>query len=295
MNLQQWRWALLGVATLLVFVLAGCAGGTTQGETVSASQAPGGGAQLVVEGDTPGEATVGVTATREATQVPATQVPATATHIPPTEEPPTSTPQEKTASTICSPLEGHAIDELRLIVSAPYDPPPPGKEERHHGVDFSYYRRGVRTSIQGVGVQAVLDGVVAASGIDTYPYGNFVIIETAWDLVPAWLIEQTDLANGQSLYLVYAHMEEAPQVALGETIGSCQLIGAVGVSGNAVEPHLHLEARVGPAGIDFPEGMAFYHTQTTEAERENYTRWRTGGEFLHFDPMTILVPRPESS
>jgi len=67
-----------------------------------------------------------------------------------------------------------------------------------------------------VGVQAVLEGVVVASGIDTYPYGNFVIIETAKDRVPAWLGEQTSLEIGQSLYLLYAHLEEAPRVGLGE-------------------------------------------------------------------------------
>jgi len=191
---------------------------------------------------------------------------------------------------ICSPLEGHSLDELREIISAPYAPPPLGKEERHHGVDFSYYRRGERLSIQGVGVQSVLPGTVRASISGAFPYGNFVIVETQSSDLSESLQEVLGIKQGESLYLLYAHMQDEPMVILGEELQACQSIGYVGKSGNAVEPHLHLEARLGPPGQLFTE-MAFYSTQTTELERENYVLWRTSGEFQHLDPMKILGGR----
>jgi hypothetical protein len=34
--------------------------------------------------------------------------------------------------------------------------------------------------------------------------------------------------------------------------------------------------------------MGFYKADDTEEERSNYVRWRTSGEFRHFDPMRVL-------
>jgi murein DD-endopeptidase MepM/ murein hydrolase activator NlpD len=82
-------------------------------------------------------------------------------------------------------------------------------------------------------------------------------------------------------------MADEPQVKPGEEIFECTLLGAVGKSGNAGIPHLHLETRIGPPGVMF-EAMAYYSTQTSEVERLNYERWRTGGEFVHFDPMLLF-------
>jgi len=189
---------------------------------------------------------------------------------------------------LCSPLHDHLIQELQEFVSAPYDPPPPGKEQRHHGVDFSYYQRGERQSIQGVGVQSVLPGVVAAAISESFPYGNFVIIETPFTDVPSETREQLEIKEGESLYLLYAHMEDSPLVNLGDRVAACQLLGSVGKSGNAGIPHLHLEARTGPSGAVF-EAMAYYTTRTTEEERSNYELWRTSGEFVHFDPMLLFL------
>jgi len=190
-------------------------------------------------------------------------------------------------SKICSPLQDHAIKDLPDIVSAPYAPPPPGKEQRHHGVDFSYYHHGNRDSILGVVVQSIFNGKVAAAISDSFPYGNFVIVETDYKDIPSALKEQFDINESQSLYLLYAHLKDRPLVTLGDTVTACQPIGAVGKSGNAGIPHLHLEARIGPSSTVF-NSMAFYQTTTTEEERNNYERWRTGGEFNHFDPMLLF-------
>ena len=188
---------------------------------------------------------------------------------------------------ICSPLEIHGLAELREITSDPYRPPPPGKDMRHHGVDFSYYTRGERTTIQGVGVQSVLAGRVAASLSDTFPFGNLVIIETSNQALPQAVKSTLGLTPEQSLYLLYAHMDAPPLVAPGSQVAACQLIGQVGKSGNAVEPHLHLEVRSGPPGATF-DSLGYYQAENTEQEKANYLLWRTSGVFQHMDPMLLL-------
>jgi murein DD-endopeptidase MepM/ murein hydrolase activator NlpD len=189
---------------------------------------------------------------------------------------------------VCSPLSIHPLEELPEIISDPYRPPPPGKEQRHHGVDFSYYRRGERLTIQGVGVQSVLPGIVAASLTETFPYGNVVIIETPYDSLPDHLVAALNIAPGFSIYTLYAHMDQPTDLDQGEQLDACQLLGEVGVSGNTVEPHLHLEMRLGAPGERFTS-LGFYKADDTEEERSNYLRWRTSGEFQHFDPMLVLT------
>ncbi len=191
------------------------------------------------------------------------------------------------AFAICTPIQDHPLDQLRLIVSDPYRPPKGKSDARHHGVDFSYYRYGDRDTIQGVGVQAVLPGKVAAALVDSYPFGNLVMIETEVELLPVDLSERLGAQPGESLYLLYAHMEGAPLMRIGDQTDACQLFGAVGKSGNAVEPHLHLETRLGPAGTVF-SAMGEYFAGASEAERAAYRLWRTSGVYRHLDPMLLL-------
>jgi len=178
---------------------------------------------------------------------------------------------------------------LQEIVTNPFDPPPPGKDSGHHGVDFAYYRRGERLSILGVPVQAVMAGRVVITSYNRIPYGNMVIVETAYAELPAELIALLDISAGQSLYLLYAHMNEDPWVDLGERVACGQTLGEVGSTpkGWSSDPHLHLEGRVGPSGASFG-GMAFYDTGATVEEMDNYRRWRMSGEFAMFDPMILL-------
>ncbi len=189
----------------------------------------------------------------------------------------------------CTPLKDHALAELPGIISDGYHPPPMGKDERHQGVDFSYYRRGERLSIQGVEIQSVFPGRIAASIHDSFPFGNMVIVESLRENLPEDLRQQFDIQEGQSLYILYAHMEKAPDLGLGESVRQCQVLGEVGKSGNAGVAHLHLEMRHGPAGVQFPV-MAYYLAENTSEERANYLLWATSGEFLHFNPMDLLLP-----
>jgi murein DD-endopeptidase MepM/ murein hydrolase activator NlpD len=188
---------------------------------------------------------------------------------------------------ICTPLEKHELGDLPGIVSDPYHPPPMGKDDRHQGVDFSYYRRGDRLSIAGVVVQSVLAGKVAAAISESFPFGNLVIIETPNEILPVEVKEKFGIKPDESLYLLYAHLQDPPPVRLGAQIQACQPIGAVGKSGNAGVAHLHLETRIGPAGVQFPE-MGYYRAEATADQKRYYTLWRTSGIFRHFDPMALL-------
>ena len=139
----------------------------------------------------------------------------------------------------------------------------------------------------GEPVQSVLPGVVASVLNGQYPYGNMVIIETGRTDYPESLRDRIDIPPGQSLYVLYAHLDQPPSVALGERVVTCQPLGVVGMSGNTDIPHLHLETRLGPAGQVF-ESMRFYDTRATQEEMDTYILWRTSGIFQHFDPLQLL-------
>ncbi|HSQ26423.1 MAG TPA: M23 family metallopeptidase [Anaerolineales bacterium] len=190
---------------------------------------------------------------------------------------------------ICSPLDNFPIEKLPKIVSDPYRPPPPGSDNRHQGVDFVYHRlAGVEIPIIGVQVNSVLPGYVAAALSDTFPYGNVVIVETPGVWLPSDLLEALGMSSDQSLYLLYAHLQEAPLVMMTDAVVRCQPIGKVGHSGNTEAAHLHFETRIGPSGTVFPSMYGLLPDSPEEARR-NYTLWRTSGIFQHFDPMFLLM------
>lgn len=188
---------------------------------------------------------------------------------------------------LCSPLEIHPLEELPEIIGDPYDPPRPGREERHHGIDFGYYHYQDRDSMLAEPVQSILPGVVASVLDGQYPYGNMVMIETMRSQLSPSLIEKLEMPQGQSLYVLYAHLDQPPVVALGESVQACQSLGIVGMSGNTDIPHLHIETRLGPADQVFAS-MRFYDTRATVEEMDTYVLWRTSGTFQHFDPMELL-------
>jgi murein DD-endopeptidase MepM/ murein hydrolase activator NlpD len=190
---------------------------------------------------------------------------------------------------LCSPLGIHPLEELPDIIGDPYDPPRPGREERHHGIDFGYYHYQDRDSMLGEPVQTVLAGKVAAVLTGQYPYGNMVIVESTAGDLPAGLAGEIDIPAGQSLYILYAHLDQPPPVNLGDLVPACQPLGVVGMSGNTDIPHLHLETRWGPPGEVF-ESMRFYDTRAMQEEMDAYVLWRTSGVFQHFDPLQLLAP-----
>ncbi|MBN1667011.1 MAG: M23 family metallopeptidase [Anaerolineales bacterium] len=189
---------------------------------------------------------------------------------------------------ICSPLAATPLETLAEIVSDPYNPPPPGRDERHQGVDFAYYQRFGRDSIAGETVQALLPGIVAFAQGNRLPYGNVMIIETLPEALPEEIKVQFGLQSGEALYQLYAHLQDLPLLEQGQAVTCGQALGLVGQTGyNIPVPHLHLELRIGPAGMRFA-GMAFYDTRATPAEMDAYQQWRMSGEFRHLDPMLLI-------
>jgi hypothetical protein len=254
---------------------------------------------------------------------------ATSTIVPPLATPtvePTQTtaPPPPTATlepelTLCSPLEGIAIEELGQpdLLKTLFQMPRPGFDEGHHGVDFAYWSRGERTAMRGHPIQAALPGVVAGIVPDRQPYGYAVIVETRLDSFPQLALQlpapaptvvpNTSLScppgappeavegipgtSERSLYLLYAHMHEPPLVQLNQEVSCGETLGVVGTTGRSVNDHLHLETRVGPAGATFPT-MAHYDNAATETEMRTYCTWRVSGLFQLVDPMTLFSLQP---
>jgi murein DD-endopeptidase MepM/ murein hydrolase activator NlpD len=195
------------------------------------------------------------------------------------------------------------------MITNPFNPPPPGSDDPHQGVDFSDLGDS-QIALQGRGVQAVLPGQVAAVIADRFPYGSALLVETLLEALPSSWFETLDLPapaptlaavpaltcppidaleydpQSRSLYLLYAHLEAPPGFEPGQPVTCGQEIGAVGMSGNALNPHLHLEARIGPAGIRL-ESLAHYDNSAAEQEMANYCLWRVSGLFQLVDPLLL--------
>ncbi len=165
------------------------------------------------------------------------------------------------------------------------------KDDGHHGLDLGYYtREGV--PFTGTPVLSALEGVVAAIIQDSPPYGGMILVETPFDKIPPQLIENQNIPPGNSLYILYAHLQNLSTFNLQQSVTCGQQLAETGLTGFTGGPHLHFETRWGPAGASFPDGMAYYRADTSEAERANYQRWRMSGEFRLFDPLELLTIHP---
>ncbi|MHB0967971.1 MAG: M23 family metallopeptidase [Bellilinea sp.] len=248
------------------------------------------------------------------TAVPATTalpvIRATETFTPTTTPPNTPTAAEsiELAPEVCSPLAGYALPELAGIVVNPYHPPRLGSDDPHQGVDLAQVDPVNGIALTGMPVQAVLAGKVVGQAADRFPYGNMVMIETPLDgavaasnpalIVPTPLPERLppgaltcpDLnvsppaaGDPRSLYILYGHMQNLPTVSLGDLLSCGQELGTIGESGNALNPHLHVEVRVGPSGQAFPS-MAHYDPSADYEEMAAYCLWRVSGVYQTIDP-----------
>jgi murein DD-endopeptidase MepM/ murein hydrolase activator NlpD len=287
---KNWRLPWLLPANLLLILIAGCATNTPVATaTQTNTQAP----------------TSTLTLTNTVSPSPSATI----------QTSPTGTPTPVTF--LCSPLSGITLAELpQLMNGDKYLPPLPSRDDGHHGIDFAFYRFGTLTTMLGLPIQAIFPGKVAAVINDRNPYGNAIIIEMSLDPILArWpdtiqlpTLEPTvmpDLrltcpkpnsepwlaANHRSLFYLYAHMKEPSPLKVGDPVTCGQIVGEVGTTGNSVNPHLHLETRLGPAGVAFTS-MGYYDTRTTEEERSNYCTWRVSGWFQMIDPMIILSQTP---
>lgn len=106
----------------------------------------------------------------------------------------------------------------------------------HHGVDIS--------NPQGTPVLAATDGEVVHAGLDDTvllgPYNNFY-----GNTVVIRLDRQLPVASGQlDVFLLYGHLSQV-NVQVGQKVRPEDVIGAVGMTGIAIGPHLHVEIRLG--------------------------------------------------
>jgi murein DD-endopeptidase MepM/ murein hydrolase activator NlpD len=243
------------------------------------------------------------------------------TQTPPTAIPTTNLPTLTITDTfsLCSPLEGIALNQIIDHISNPFSPPPQGSDEPHQGIDLSVVDPNTGFAVEGTSVKAVLTGYVAAIINDRFPYGNAIIIETPLDSVPSqWLREMAlptkapiqvdhpvltcpktgnpgfiekpthNEPTSYSLFLLYAHLLGPVDYEIGEGIHCGSRVGSIGSSGNTLHPHLHLELRTGPSGYWFA-GLAHYDTSATNLEMAGYCAWRVSGEFQVMNPLDLLI------
>jgi murein DD-endopeptidase MepM/ murein hydrolase activator NlpD len=184
------------------------------------------------------------------------------------------------------------------------------------GVDFAVLDQINTYAVEGEPVQAVLSGNVAGLISERFPYGFAIMVETPLDdstqYNPTWIRIPTPAptrgphpiltcpepttpitwdSDTRSLYLLYAHLQSAPDWQLGDSVTCGDTLGTIGSTGNAINPHLHLEIRVGPSGATF-RSMAHYDASASPDEMANYCTWRVSDLFQVLDPMELLTGTP---
>jgi murein DD-endopeptidase MepM/ murein hydrolase activator NlpD len=209
---------------------------------------------------------------------------------------PTPTDHSPLITEICSPLAVQPLDKIREIITQPFRMPRildngTYSDDAHHGVDLGYYTRDGEL-FTGTPVLSALDGTIAAIIHDRPPYGNMIMVETPFEQIPPQLIQSLNIPAGNSLYVLYAHLQNLQTFNLQQLVTCGQQLAETGLTGFTGGPHLHFEMRWGPTGTTFPDGMAFYRADTTEAERTNYQTWRMSGTFHLFNPMDLLTVQP---
>ena len=80
---------------------------------------------------------------------------------------------------------------------------------------------------------------------------------------------------------------DAPGLDIGDFVKPGEKIGVIGMSGNALAPHLHVETRYGYFP-DLSGSMAHYDVSASLEEMSNYCRWRVSGWFRLIDPMLLF-------
>jgi murein DD-endopeptidase MepM/ murein hydrolase activator NlpD len=129
----------------------------------------------------------------------------------------------------------------------------------HHGVDMA--------APHGTSVVAASAGLVLLSECDARlngePYGCEQ--DGSWEVRGCgWHVK---ILHARHIATLYCHLQQQPEVSVGDRVTTGQLIGYVGSTGNSSEPHLHFEVQNGelftpPRSATAVDPEAFY------AERE---------------------------
>lgn len=234
----------------------------------------------------------------------------------------TPSPTSTTAilTSICSPLQDISLEDLHSITSQGFKSPSPFLDDGHPAVDLAFFTFEDLPSMLGHPVQAILPGKVVQVLDNRYPYGNMILIETSLELLPENILPMAAYptpipaenvamfspctqdplysamtpiemsTDTRSLYTLYSHLKDKPALKTGDLVACGQTIGAVGITGNSVAEHLHLEIRIGPAEARF-NSLAMYQPDATTEERYNYCIWSTSGRFQPIDPALFWTRR----
>src|SRR5665648_254605 len=213
---------------------------------------------------------------------------------------------------VCSPVESIKLEDITSMIYNPYYPPVAGSDDPHQGVDLSDVDLDTLIAKTGLGVNSIINGQVVMVLNGRFPYGNAVLVESTYDtLPPGW---QKTVSNGPapanwgtvpaltcpsgwdqdpesksdpSIFVLYGHLENRSEVTQGQLLKCGEHIGSIGMSGNALSPHLHIEIRYGPPS-GLTNSMAHYDTSASLDEMSNYCQWRVSGWYRLLDPISLL-------
>lgn len=112
-----------------------------------------------------------------------------------------------------------------------------------------------------------------------YGYGNVVVIEYRYKNLTPEVKDAFGIGPGKSLYMLYAHLEKAPTVGVGDSVYPGKVIGSGGSTGNSTGPHLHLGTRVDGSGALTGGEMCTDNTCFSDGFRvnEHYSGWVRAG------------------
>jgi murein DD-endopeptidase MepM/ murein hydrolase activator NlpD len=210
-------------------------------------------------------------------------------------------------------LQEIELQDLPTTIYNPFHLPKAGSDDPHQGVDFSEVEPQSRISLEGMAVQSILAGKVVQVMEDRFPYGNAVLVVSGPVEIPlSWLAAINKMENPSPwranpalscpqgwedapeqkeqihLFVLYAHLKNATDVQVEDRILTGQLLGEIGMSGNALAPHLHVEIRYAYSEA-IPDSMAHYDVSATAPEMMQYCRWRVSGWYRPLDPMSLLL------
>jgi murein DD-endopeptidase MepM/ murein hydrolase activator NlpD len=111
-----------------------------------------------------------------------------------------------------------------------------GRYRPHHGLDVANpHGTPVRAGVSGEVVHAGMDDPVLLGPYNNF-YGNAVVIR---------LDQKLPVGGGElDVFLLYGHLSQVT-VQQGQRVGPEDVVGAVGMTGIAIGPHLHVEMRIG--------------------------------------------------
>ncbi len=160
----------------------------------------------------------------------------------------------------------------------------------HPGIDYTYQGGDDQIYASAGGVVRFSGSMINRDG-NYYDYGNYVIVEYPSDSVPQPMRDLPQYTEGDSVYILYAHLAETVTglITVGTVLNQGDVIGVVGSTGNSTAPHLHMEVRIGEA--DLAGDRTDTDEESLERNRIDYFVNRNQGRLPAIDPAVIFSER----